>query len=89
MPAKKPTFPCEAAKNELHELHLELADVQQRVLASMGGLTPEQQAVADGMFEMITAVLHNHILPMQNAWAVHRPRYRSTEAIIARMQARK
>jgi len=92
--ATKPKFPCEAAKNELRELRDELAVVQNRLLASMDGLDPldpQQQAVADGMFEMIVAVRLNHIEPMLVAWEAHRPRYVSTEAILERMerQARK
>lgn len=87
MPANK--FPCEAAKNEMRELHAELTDVQQRVLASMTGLSLEQQLVADGMFDMITAVLRNHLDPMVAAWEHHQPRYRSTEAVLARMMAQR
>jgi len=94
MPKAKPRFPCEAAKNELRELRDELAAVQDRLLASMDGLDPldpQQQAVADGMFEMIVAVRLNHIEPMLVAWEAHHPRYVSTDAIVEQMerQARK
>jgi hypothetical protein len=56
------------------------------VLASMQGLSPEQQAVADGMFEMVTAIVKNTIEPMRRAWDHHQPYYVSTVEILRRMQ---